>query len=331
MPPQPADTTPRYDEKTAQEAIALAARLQDEHRETMTVAQVEAIAAEVGVEAQFVRAALAKVEAKRTEPETTGDKVEDFFLARDKRLAERRRRVRATLRSFPAGLWWALGWLLPAITAILTERSGAGDTWVPLMGLLYVGIGILLSIMNSIRHSETAVTNQAQVAQSTGLQNDVSREQLLETLFAVQQRLASDETTRAFLSVDVVASSEMKQAASELASEYSFGQYRRWVEDRVRAQGGQIHSAAGDGIMCVFDSEAQAIETANRLLDDLPRFNREQNRLAQPFRIRCGVNAGVVAAPADAPLGNWQSAVIDQAAVLQKQAAPNTVAVGTGG
>lgn len=298
------DTTPRYDPKIAEEAIALAARLQDEQQGQqgrMSRAQVQAIADEMGIEPQFVADALAKMEAKSV-PVTKPP----------------RKRPSAT-KPISAGLWWATAWILTPLAVVLN----APDKIIGVFALLYVGLGIVFSILGAQRRKESQV-------QTTDTASTVSREALLEKLFEVQSQLEAGKVSRAFLSVDVAGSSEMKRSASELAAEHSFGQYRKWVEERVRAEGGQIHSAAGDGIMCVFDTEAQALQTANLLLADLPRFNEQQNRLSQPFRIRCGVNVGMLAAPADVPIGSWQSSVIDRAAALQKQAAPNTVVVGTG-
>ena len=80
--------------------------------------------------------------------------------------------------------------------------------------------------------------------------------------------------------------------------------------------------------MCVFESEETAERVAQMLINDLPRFNREKNHLNQPFQIRCGVSEGEIAIDPGTPIGAWQSSVIDRAAVLQKEAAPNTVLVG---
>jgi len=119
----------------------------------------------------------------------------------------------------------------------------------------------------------------------------------------------------------------MKQGAPELAVEHSFGQFRLWAGEVVRACGGEVQSAAGDGLMAMFAADAGAVRAARRLQEDLPRFNAGQNRLALPFRLRCGISAGEVAIEEGMPLGHLHSAVIDRAASLQKRAEPGDILV----
>jgi class 3 adenylate cyclase len=88
-----------------------------------------------------------------------------------------------------------------------------------------------------------------------------------------------------------------------------------------------VQSAAGDGFMAVFPSDAAAVRAARHLQEDLPRFNAQQNHLPAPFRIRCGVSAGDVAIEPGTPLGHLHSAVVDRAAALQKQAEPGDILV----
>jgi class 3 adenylate cyclase len=119
----------------------------------------------------------------------------------------------------------------------------------------------------------------------------------------------------------------MKRNNSELAVEYSFGQYQTWVAEIVRSEGGQLQSSAGDGMMCLFEDDLAAVRAAQRLLQDLSRFNTQQNHLKSPFQIRCGVHAGEVAMEPNMPIGNLQSPQIDYAAALQKHAEPNSILV----
>ncbi len=172
--------------------------------------------------------------------------------------------------------------------------------------------------------SHTGLAPDARAAASHSL----SREQMVELLFALQQELEGQKLRRAFLSVDVVGSSEMKESRPELAVEYSFTQFRRWVEETARAGGLETYATAGDGLMCVFSDEGHAARAVRQLLEGLPQFNIERNQLSQPFRIRCGISAGLVAFDPKLPLGHLHSAVIDRAATLQKRAAPGSVLVG---
>jgi class 3 adenylate cyclase len=156
---------------------------------------------------------------------------------------------------------------------------------------------------------------------------ELSREELLDLLFNLHRRLEAQKQHCAFLSVDVVHHSEMNRAGTPLTTEYSFGQYQRWVNEVVQRWGGQTTNTAGDGVMCLFPSDTQALRAARQLQEELSRFDAEHNRLPQPFRIRCGVSAGEVAVGGGEAIGQLQSVVIDRAAALQKRAEPGGILV----
>lgn len=156
---------------------------------------------------------------------------------------------------------------------------------------------------------------------------ELSREELLDLLFELYRRLEAQKEHCAFLSVDVVHNSEMKRAGTPLATEYSFGQFQRWVVEVVQRWGGEIQSAAGDGMMGLFPSAAEALRAARQLQEGIARFNAEHNRLPHPFRIRCGVSAGEVAVGGGEAIGQLHSAIIDRAAALQKRAEPAGILV----
>jgi prepilin-type N-terminal cleavage/methylation domain-containing protein len=287
---------PRYDPGTLRKVTALATRLQSRQQETLTAQEMEAIGEEVGLERGFIREALAHLTEGRAA-----------------------REVRAPVAEPPknkavGAAWWAAGWTIPLICVILSAQwfDGAVAGAMFFVGwAVYIAGGILLS------HESVERTSH----------QEMSRAALLEMLFTLQRALEGQKQHRAFLSVDVVDSSEMKRNAPELAVEYSFGQYRRWVEQTVRECGGEMQSSAGDGVMCVFPTDLGAVRAARELQEGLPRFNAEQNRLPAPFRVRCGASAGEVAIEPGVPLGHLYSAVIDRAAVLQKRAAPGDILV----
>jgi class 3 adenylate cyclase len=156
---------------------------------------------------------------------------------------------------------------------------------------------------------------------------DLSRDELLHLLFEIYRRLEAQKKSAAFLSVDVVESSAMKRAGTSLTAEYTFGQFQRWIDQVVQQCAGETYTPAGDGVMCRFGSDAEALRAARRLQQELARFNEEHNRLPQPFRIRCGVSAGEIAFEAGSPISGLRSAIIDRAAALQKRAAPGGILV----
>ena len=156
---------------------------------------------------------------------------------------------------------------------------------------------------------------------------ELSREELLDLLFELYRRLEAQKQHCAFLSVDVVHNSAMKRDGTPLTVEYSFGQFQRWVSEVAQRWGGKIQSAAGDGMTGLFPSDAEALQAARQLQEEILRFNAEHNRLPQPFRIRCGVSAGEVAVGGGEAIGQLQSAIIDRAAALQKRAGPGGIVV----
>jgi class 3 adenylate cyclase len=97
--------------------------------------------------------------------------------------------------------------------------------------------------------------NPAEEETAAASHGPMNRAALLDQMFALQRQLTEQKRRAAFLSVDVVGSSAIKQAAlttgDELAVEHAFVQYHRWVEQVVCAHGGRVHATAGDGVMCL--------------------------------------------------------------------------------
>lgn len=289
----------RYDAETLRKVTALAQRLQSERQDSLTAQEMEQIGEEVGIQPGVIREALQKV----TTPKTPA-------RAEPQQHHMRRAVVRA---------WWAAGWLVPIIVALLFGPKGGAPGPMVMCSLLawatYIGGGIVLN--GWMREGEAALTPNA----------PVSRHDLLDALFTLQHVLEGQKEHRAFLSVDVVGSSELKRGEPELATEHSFAQLQKWFLETARAFGGEVHSAAGDGTMCVFRDDASALRAARALQEGAAEFNRRHNRLSRPFQIRCGVTAGEVAVDPQSSIGQMHSPVIDRAAQLQKSAEPGDIIV----
>ncbi|MFN3650538.1 MAG: adenylate/guanylate cyclase domain-containing protein [Armatimonadota bacterium] len=339
----------RYDAETVRKVTALAQQLQDRQQETLTARQIEEIGGEVGLAPGFIRQALARLR------QTPADELER------QRRAEFKELLAAWL--FTA-FWGAAAWFLrfdtgwvngfttvvaPAPLALLlgflTGKDRAGAC---------AGLALMATLAPTFHHEYLRMSHEfnglgyvvfgGPVAAILGWQGarlrshffprkdaprtPLGRAELLDLLFSLQSQLEGQRQRRAFLSVDVVGSTAMKQDATDLAAEHSFNRYREWVEGIVSGEGGEVQSAAGDGLMAMFPDEARALRAARQLQDGLDRFNTESNRLPRPFRLRCGVSAGEVPLEPGRPLGHLQSAVIDRAAVLQKSARPGEVVVG---
>lgn|GEM_PF-913302 len=376
------ETESRYQPALLQQVTTLASRLQDEHRETLTAQQMEAIGAEVGLEPAFVRKALdqltqQKVLKKTTQTAaqtttTTASKAEfytaivalafpffwgtlAYFMVRaglSPRFFSPRGGLAPTEESTSLAIFFSL--LAPGPLAVLqgfltgkkslgrisglvlacalaatfpyAVPTGYGIDGATALPYAFVGAGMLSLLGNAgARLRERYFPLPSAEKKEVG---NLSRAELLDALFALQQQLQGQKQHRAFLSVDVVGSTEMKHGASDLAVEHAFGQLRRWIEQIVAANGGQIQSTAGDGMMCLFPNDAAAIRAARALQERLPQFNSTiSNALMPPFRLRCGVNAGDVAIEDGAPIGHLNSVVIDRAAQLQKRAEPEGILI----
>lgn len=314
------EAEPLYDRATLGKVVGLAERLKREKQDHLTVREMEAIGAEVGLEPAFIREALAQVSQQQSAAREAA--VQRRAEARVENLRPREFRPQARgrgLRRPFAAAWWSAGWTLPLIGAASTAGAHGHEEFAGALFFLgwgvYIGGGILLSHFRRTAEEELSP-------------GEVSRLELLDLLFTVQRHLEGQKERRAFLSVDVAGSTEMKRK-DDLATEYSFGRFQAWAERTVRECGGELHAAAGDGLMCMFARDADAIRAARRLQEELPLFNQQWNRLTDPFRIRCGVSAGDVPVSPGGSIGQLQTPVIDRAAILQKRGNPGEVLVGS--
>jgi class 3 adenylate cyclase len=232
-----------------------------------------------------------------------------------------------------------------SLTLLVSPLFTPGAETVPFVLFVFLaGTGGLTGALGALVAQKLAPRNRTVETGSETApvgHGEMNRAALLDQMFALQRQLAAQKRRAAFVSVDVVGSSAIKQAArttgDELAVEHAFVQYHRWVEQIVCAHGGRVHATAGDGVMCLFDEvggpsgaspELQAVRAARELQTRLAAFNEaQQDCLSTPLRIRCGVSAGEVAIEPGVPVGHLQSAVIDRAAALQKRAAPGDIVV----
>lgn len=158
---------------------------------------------------------------------------------------------------------------------------------------------------------------------------DPSKEriELLQQLQDIQEKLKSDERFVTFMSVDVVGSTRLKTENDPLTVEFTFHEYHRFVASVAERYGGQVHSTAGDGVTCVFESPQMAYAAGRALLAGLFEFNSFRNRLAKPIEIRAGIHTGSAHVPGQ-DIANLNFAhVIDVAAHMQKAAQPGGLMV----
>ncbi|MBS1716749.1 MAG: adenylate/guanylate cyclase domain-containing protein [Armatimonadetes bacterium] len=154
------------------------------------------------------------------------------------------------------------------------------------------------------------------------------RKELLQQLVDIQDKLKQAEQYVTFLSVDVAGSTKMKELASPLAIEYTFGEYHQFIMDITHKFGGEIHSTAGDGLTCAFDAPQQAYAAARNMQAGLFELNNFRNKTGIPIRIRCGIHTGTALVPNKDDIGSVSfSHVIDIAAHMQKECPIGGIAV----
>ncbi|HWA82449.1 MAG TPA: adenylate/guanylate cyclase domain-containing protein, partial [Fimbriimonadaceae bacterium] len=134
---------------------------------------------------------------------------------------------------------------------------------------------------------------QTRAAKEANLQRN-DQATLLAEMVRIQWKLSNEAATICVMVVDAAKSSEMKADADPLAVEYTFREYQEWIEAISVPRKGRVHSTAGDGAVVAFDTCDSALAAARRIQTDVFQFNKDVNRLAQPFRLRIGLHSGEV-------------------------------------
>lgn len=172
--------------------------------------------------------------------------------------------------------------------------------------------------------ADRELEEQIEVLETSG---KASREELLKVFAETKRKLEGMGRELAFLSIDVVGSTEMKRHEESAAVQYDFLEYRKLVE-RVFGARGVIQAAwTPDGVMAAFSDVDTAVRAGKDVIRSLEAFNRDVKLMKQDFAVRCGVNAGYVYFDDTMPLESVSDRVIDIAGHMQKYAEPNTVSV----
>ncbi|HJP82548.1 MAG TPA: adenylate/guanylate cyclase domain-containing protein [Fimbriimonadaceae bacterium] len=153
-------------------------------------------------------------------------------------------------------------------------------------------------------------------------QNDPAT--ILAEMVRIQWKLSDRRSYLCVMVVDAAKSAEMKSYADPLAVEYSFREYQNLLTELASDLHGRVHSTAGDGAVIAFESAQEAFTAAKRIQTDIERFNREDNRLQLPFRLRIGLHMGEIVGELDEV---EYTEVIDIAAHVQAAAPVGGIAV----
>lgn len=156
---------------------------------------------------------------------------------------------------------------------------------------------------------------------------NMNREELLKVFAGVKKKLDEYGREVAFLSIDVVGSTDMKRNEDPAAAQYDFQEYRKLVEAVFRSRGVLKSAWTPDGVMACFAHVDDAVAAGQDVIRSLDHFNQHVKVMQSPFMVRCGVNAGYVHFDDATPMEAMSDRVIDIAGHMQKYAEPNTVAV----
>jgi len=140
---------------------------------------------------------------------------------------------------------------------------------------------------------------------------------------ALSDFLNLSSRTSTFISIDVVGSTALKSGENEQDIIYTFLSYHKLVSQLTYDHHGDVFHITGDGIMCRFQRADDAASLAQAILRDLSAFNKKQNRLNHPLRLRVGVHTGEVMESDTLSSGQLISHTIDITAKIQRNAPPD--------
>lgn len=130
-----------------------------------------------------------------------------------------------------------------------------------------------------------------------------------------------------FLSIDVVGSTRMKVGERKTSIDATFQAYEELVKETFESYGVWKETWTPDGVMACFLDRELAVTAAVEILSALEGFNRDQNQLRTPIKVRCGLNEGDVAIFEDSALEKIADHAIDIAGHMQKYADEDTLQI----
>jgi class 3 adenylate cyclase len=151
------------------------------------------------------------------------------------------------------------------------------------------------------------------------------REELIKMYTEAKKKLEAMTNYLAFLSIDVVDSTGLKEGEEKEIIELDFKKYKNFVENILSANDCLKSTWTPDGVMCCFTTVDTAVKTAREVITGLEYFNQRSKLIKRNFNVRCGINAGSVYFTESIPLEEMSDRVIDIAGHMQKNAPPNSI------
>jgi class 3 adenylate cyclase len=152
-----------------------------------------------------------------------------------------------------------------------------------------------------------------------------SRLALLRKYNESKKVLFQEKKPLAFMSIDVVGSTQMKRGEDKLTVEHAFVEFKKFVERILNSNNCWKSAWTPDGVMCAFRGTAEAVTAGQEVLSGLGWFNSGVHNLRTPFAVRAGVHYGEVVFPDDKDMVEVSDFTIDVAGHLQKHGAQNTL------
>jgi class 3 adenylate cyclase/uncharacterized protein YggT (Ycf19 family) len=157
---------------------------------------------------------------------------------------------------------------------------------------------------------------------------NIDREKLLEIYTQSKKSLDMKRRRVAFLSLDVVGSTEMKRGEDPGVVERDFRRYRRLVEQVIEKNNALKAAWTPDGVMICFGSVQDAVTSAQALIRRLGDFNRQTKTIRENFAVRAGIHAGEILFDDTVGMEQISDLAIDITGHMQKYAAPNSISLG---
>ena len=223
------------------------------------------------------------------------------------------------------------GWAWPA----------AGVSFLPLVLALATWVGkVSLDAVFNWLHRMVATPKKRAAEEEVGLveiaglgrvpaDSERARVELLKRYRQIEDALkASKRKSCAFLSIDVVGSTQMKQGEEDTAIAATFQAYEEMLNQTFQQHGAWKVAWTPDGVMVCFLQLDLALAAGQCVLQSLKRFNEVHNKLRTSFRVRAGLNYGEVSIFEDSKLERIADHVIDVAGHMQKEGRPNSLWIG---
>ncbi len=151
------------------------------------------------------------------------------------------------------------------------------------------------------------------------------REEILKQFIETKKKLDAMGRDLAFLSIDVVESTKMKEGEEKAFVEHDFREFKRFVDGVLLTNAVLKTAWTPDGVMSCFERVDQAVTAGRQVIIGLEAFNKHIKSMKRDFIVRGGVNSGFVYYDPSLPLEEIADRVIDIAGHFQKHAKPNSI------